>query len=312
MSLITDHHQRWKFVEHSPFPWAKLFVEKLSRLDLPEPTGSWLYVTSDSSGTSRESRFVVTTFLIADMEYSRSWELERRQVRKDYLPDGRRMAFKALNDKCRRKALVPFLTAADQMHGLCLSIVIDKKIPPLCVGKTFLADPRYAEIFEGRWNLRTFENMFKVAHFFTMLIAGLSKENQHIYWIADNDDFFATPARTRDMQRILSLFTSLYVRHPLGELGFGSTEIDEDDRGNEDLAAIPDLVAGAMSETMTAIMKHYGRVPAIPTVLETKTSNKSELITSWFFGSRSTLKKAACIFEHRDGNQFRLGTFSLA
>jgi hypothetical protein len=310
MSLIFDSRQTWSFADRSPFPWVKIFTEKVSQIDLPDLSGPWLYVTSDTSGTSRESRFIVTTFLIADMEHSREWEPQRRQVRKDYLADGRRMSFKALNDRQRRSALVPFLTAADHIKGFCLSIVIDKRIHSLCIDKGFIEDNRFPHVFEGKWNLRTLENMLRVAHFFSLLIAGLSKVDQHVYWISDDDDFFATPERTRDTQRVISNFTSLYVTHKLGNLGFGTTAIDEEDRADEDLAAIPDLVAGSTCEAMTAMLKHYGRIPAVPTVLETRISQKSDLITSWFFNSQSRLKKAAYIFEYRAQNHFRMGTFA--
>lgn len=311
MSIELDPRSHWSFADRSPYPWAKVFAEKVSRIDLPILTGPWLQITSDSSGMSRESRFWVTTFLVVDMNNSWEWEEKRQIVRQEYLNDGRRMAFKALNDKQRQKALVPFLSAANLINGLCFSVVIDKRIQSICTGKEILFDRRFPEVFEGKWNLRSFEHMFRVVHFFSMLVAGLSHDNQDISWITDNEDFLATPGRTRDTQRVLSAFTSLYANQRLGKLGFGSTELDEADRRDEDLAAIPDLVAGSVCETMSVILKHYGRIPAVPTVLETRTSKKSDLIMSWFFGSQNRLKKAAFSFEYRAHNHYRIGTFAL-
>lgn len=294
--LILDQRSKWSFIDSSPFPWAKLFVEKIITEDLPHLTGPSLYISSDYSGTSRDSKFWVIGFVVADTENSGYWESRRRIVRQNYLADGRRMAFKSLNDRNRRNALIPFLSAADEISGLCLAIVIDKRIRPLHTGKEFFNEADYPKLFKGKWNLQNLEAMFRVTHFCSLLIAGLSQPSQNIYWISDNDDFFATPNRTRDTQRMLSVFTSLYVRHKPGKLGMGTTNIDESDRADEDMAAIPDLVAGSLAETMTSMSKHYGRVPALPTVLENKVSTKSALITKWFFQSKHRLKKIACLF----------------
>src|SRR6185437_758752 len=110
-----------------------------------------------------------SSFVVADMESSRKWESSRRIVRRDYLADGRRMAFKGLNDRNRRNALTPFLSAADEINGLCLTIAIDKRIRPLHTWKELFDQPEYPKHFEGKWNLQSLEAMFRVTHFCSIL-----------------------------------------------------------------------------------------------------------------------------------------------
>jgi hypothetical protein len=61
---------------------------------------------------------------------------------------------------------------------------------------------------------------------------------------------------------MLSSWSSHYVKHNLGELGIGTTSIDEGDRIEEDLAAVADLVAGAAAEVVTRMAEQCGgRIP---------------------------------------------------
>ena len=90
----------------------------------------------------------------------------------------------------------------------------------------------------------------------------------------------------------------------------GTTNLDEGDRLEEDLAAIPDLIAGSLAETMTSLLKRYGKIPQVPVVLERHTT-KAELISNWLFFSKRRLKKVTCLFEHVPPKQFRAGVFWL-
>jgi len=81
---------------------------------------------------------------------------------------------------------------------------------------------------------------------------------KNIYWISDEDAVLANRRRQTDVAMLLSQCSSHYVKHPLGQLGIGTTKLDELDRRDEDCAAVPDLVAGALAEVMTSISRHCG------------------------------------------------------
>jgi hypothetical protein len=48
------------------------------------------------------------------------------------MADGRRMSFRTLNDRNRQRAFKPFLSAANHIHGVAISLAIHKSIRELC------------------------------------------------------------------------------------------------------------------------------------------------------------------------------------
>ncbi|HET9131357.1 MAG TPA: hypothetical protein VFO86_10440, partial [Terriglobia bacterium] len=209
----------------------------------PDLDGPTLAIYSDYGGNSRESRFKTISLLFIDMERVHSWNVLREAVRKKYLPDGRRMEFKGLNDGCRRRALPWFLRAADQIPGFCVAIGIDKRIDGVLITKDMVSELHRRGSLKGTWNFKSLDAMFRVVHFVAMFLAVLSHPGQNVYWISDEDELFASPNKTFDTKRMLETFTSAYIQHPLGELGLGTTKIDEADRFDEDSAAVADLIA---------------------------------------------------------------------
>jgi hypothetical protein len=271
----------------------------------PSITGPTMLMASDYSGTDKKSGYHVTTILCTDMEASWRWEMLRREVRRNYLSDGRRMSYKALNDQNRAKALIPFLSAAEYLHGLCLVIVINKSIRHLCINNAAnYQKMRDVAKLRARWKDRELETMLRLTHFVAVIQAGLSQPGQNIYWISDEDSVFANMDRSSDVAGMLSSYTSHYIKHSLGELGVGTTSLDEGDRVEEDLSAVADLVAGAIAEVMTRMAEQCGG--RIPRDLAVERHNsflpKADLIARWLWLGRSDLRRVTVLFEkHPDG-----------
>jgi len=135
-----------------------------------------------------------------------------------------------------------------------------------------------------------------MANFIALLLGGISCSGQNIYWVSDEDQIVANDERKSDAARMLSAYTSLYVQHPLGELGIGTTALDPGDRGEEDLAAIPDLVAGALAESVTAIDGVEGW-PFIEELPLKFLSHKTAVIVDWLYREPKRLK--AVVLVHR-------------
>jgi hypothetical protein len=83
--------------------------------------------------------------------------------------------------------------------------------------------------------------------------------------------------------------------------------LDEGDRFEEDLAAIPDIAAGCLCETVNRIHNQHGQVPSVKTVSPGIT-NKSALIQDWFFFESDTLRKAFCFVQPNPEGGVQLGT----
>ena len=108
------------------WPWATAFLRYL-RQTRPSPfLGSHLMFGSDYSGDHAKSPFRTYGSLVADEDGSPQWPARYRDVRGKYLKDGRRMSFKNLNDVQRRRALVPFLEAAEYLNGHVVVVAVTK------------------------------------------------------------------------------------------------------------------------------------------------------------------------------------------
>ena len=121
-----------------------LFDEKFSSSIAHLKGGKTVFVASDYSGMHKRSRFYVYSILLCDMENCSEWYLRNSLIRQRYLPDGRRMAFKSLNDKKRRKALVPFLENADYIPGICITFAIRKSKGSLFKAIVYFTEQRLA------------------------------------------------------------------------------------------------------------------------------------------------------------------------
>lgn len=245
--------------------------------------GSTVYIASDYSGDDRSSQYEVTSVLYLDTSISADWITKRNSVRARHLADGRRMAFKSLGDRKRLTAIIPFLDAANSIGGIALSVAVNKSITSLCTNRDLFLRCANELGFDPGWKQANFERMARVTHLISLLVGGLSRPHQNIYWISDQDAIFANQRRSRDTKRMMDSFSSHYVPHQLGEIGLGTTAIDEGDRHDEDLNAIPDLMGGAVAEMTTAVAKKCGgRIPPrliLPCNVEV--SAKSDCICSW-------------------------------
>ncbi len=311
LSIIPDFN--WKPIEKPLYGWVRTIERIICSQRPPEMSGPIVNIFSDYSGDSKKSNYHVISVLYLDVHASANWELRRRIVRQRYLGDGRRISFKSLGDRQRQQALVPFLQAANEIEGICITLIIRKSIKVLCSNEKVFAFLQDNLAFESKWKQQQFENMLRVTHLVSVLIAGLSKPGQHIYWISDEDALMANLARSRDLGQMLSRFTSYYVKQQLGELGVGTTSIDEGDRYEEDLAAIPDLAAGALAEISTRLSSEAGGVMRTGLMIPFygSFSAKTELISSWLADGGQRLKRVAILFEKFEEKAVSVSRFNI-
>ncbi len=224
----------WTPVRHL-YPWGHTIERILQSVSLPPLDGPVIYISSDYGGSNECSLYETYSVLYLDLKESKEWEWQRREVRARYLADGRRMSFKALNDRQRQAAIGPFLNAANRISGILVTIAVRKSIKVLCSDFQFFEYSKSKLALDPRMTLPSFERMLRIVNLLGLLMGGLAKPNQHVYWISDQDALFANPNRTNDLKNVLEHWTSHYVTWPLGEVGLGTTIIDEGDRVEEDL-----------------------------------------------------------------------------
>lgn len=270
--------------------------------------GRNVVIATDSSGQHQQNPFEVHGLLILDFDSSVEWQILRQKIRREILKDPRRMSFKQLSEPVRQRALVPFLRAADQINGLCLSIAVNKKINSLGGGKRLFEKLTQEKVIKAPWRFDGFERMARTAHFVSLLVAGLCSKGQNVLWLSDQDEMFGSSAKIEDTLRMLTSYFRTYVDWPMGNVRAGTTQMDEGDRFEEDIVAIPDLAAGALAElVMTMKSNSPSSVTEIPAVgLVSAVSPKSDVLLSWLSDDTQNLKRAALVFDRRDDGKFRV------
>jgi len=221
-------------------PWAETVQRRLRQASMPSLTGETLLITSDYSGSDKQSRYEVYSFLITSPYEWHAWRELRTDVRHDYLRDGRRLSFKALNDRRRQAALPHFLQAASVLPGLCITFIVDKAMDEISNGELLLALFQDGRIFcqgvqmhlSHRWSRRAFEKMARTTQLLALVISETIPNDQNIVWISDEDELFGGPGRTADLLTMLGFWSALYVERPRTDLSVGTTALSESQRDN--------------------------------------------------------------------------------
>lgn len=310
---MTD--TRWRPIDDPIYQWVPTIDRILSAEPLPALAGPVVYAFSDYGGTDRTSSYHTIGILYMDLCGSAKWERLRRDVRHNLLSDGRRIAFKSLGDRIRKRALVPFLRAANELEGLCLVVAIRKSIVELCVNNDIANDFVTGLNLRRPWSRASLESLVRVSHLIAILVGGLARPGQSIYWISDEDALFANEATALDLREILRRFSSNYSRHitgGLGELGIGTSAMDPGDRFEEDNVAIPDLCVGAVAEILTQLARSAGGhlPPKLAIPFHGEFTPKTEVIYSWFTHNTATLRKVCVVFEALPGDGMAVFRFS--
>jgi hypothetical protein len=290
---------------HRLWPWTAN-VERILRSVQPRPfAGPHVALASDYGGDHKASKFRVYCYLIMDTKASPEWPQRRQSMRRMYLPDGRRMSFKSLGDGYRRPALVPFLQAADTIHGHIVCLIVTKSFENMSWRADYSNDLPSKLGLRGKWKASSFEAMFRTAHMFAVFLGLWSCPGMHVTWITDQDEIVANDDRLDDTHQIAARLSSAYIPHSMGVFAMNSTAIDDKDRAFEDLVAIPDLAAGMLSEIASKLAID-GMMPAEQVVHEPAAfTEKSEIISDWFWWPHSVLRRTCILIDRLDEHRLR-------
>lgn len=286
--------------------WSETF----NRLEWQEPgtfpdlhSARHLMAFSDSSGEHAGSSREAWSLLLIDSRAFTHWEARRRRIRA-LMPDQRRIAFKNLNDRYRRKVLASFLEAADQLDGLLFTAVFDKAIR-----RTMMGDltGRMDELSADERSLLTALNkrardrvLFSMV-LLGFLLGGLTSPGQDVVWFVDIDDSVATRERVIGATSLFGRIVGHFLPHDLGHMRFGTTACDCQ-RQIEDLCAVADLSAGAFLEGVSRQLCHTG-IPAFPRVampFPQDLALKSWYINGWLAKPSPSLRKVNALIAQGD------------
>ncbi|HEY4178752.1 MAG TPA: hypothetical protein VGM90_18020 [Kofleriaceae bacterium] len=238
----------WRPLKPGNFGWLGSISDAILRREITSTDhfpylggAQTLLVASDYAGT-RSSPYRVYAFLTTVVESLAPWRASIAQLRASQLPERRRMSFKRLGDGHRAEALVPFLDAANRIPGVLLLVAFSKSVGDL------LDEPSDRYLFSkiSHWKPAVREELFRVLCLVSLLVAGLSRPGHDVLWLSDEDAIVSNSARMQEMAPAFMQIASSVVPHQMGNLRFATTGQDSGDLDREDLAAIPDLAAGAL------------------------------------------------------------------
>ncbi len=203
-----------------------------------------LLIVSDYAGDHQSSLFETYSFLVLGHPAWTQWDAHRRSIRQSPHLPRRRLSYSRLRDRQRQRMLPLFLHAAGSVQGLSFTLVIAKACGSLFAASDHASAAANEDRF-GVWKSRVWERAQRVTTFVAFLVAGLSAPNQDIFWVSDEDEIASNQERLKKLTAMLATISSNLLPHNLGKLKCGTTAIDDGTLQVEDLAAIPDLVAGS-------------------------------------------------------------------
>ena len=120
---------------------------------------------------------------------------------------------------------------------------------------------------------------------------------QNFLWFTDEDSIAANDKRIGDLTKLFSWIGSLYIPFTMGHFRCGTSKSDDGSRQLEDYIAIPDLIAGSLSEQLNLSLSESDNLGDIFWIYRPDMSHKTQIITSWFSNISCSLKKLFVVIE---------------
>ncbi|MEQ7154592.1 hypothetical protein [Brevundimonas aurifodinae] len=249
--------------------------------------GRTLALLADFSGAHRCALYSTYAFLLLDMDRNQQWLADQRAFRQQFLLDGRRLSFKALNDRNRRAAMPQFLNMAGDIEGALVVFAIDKSHASLF--QPFAADADLSAL--GPWKPSVHEHLMRVTHLSALCLAAFSRPHQDVLWVCDQDDIASNDNQIIALTPVVAQVTAAMLRHPMGHIKVGNTGSDDGSLALEDLTAIPDLLAGAVCEGLS-LMRRQNRLPVqgLQIAMPVGLSTKSGALLAWMSQEQRSLR----------------------
>jgi hypothetical protein len=206
-------------------------------------------IVSDYSGQHRQATHEVYSFLITTLATLQAWLPLRDEFRAQWLPDGRRLSFKQLREPVRRRAFPHFLELAGRLPANLITIMVDNRVGTFVQGGPLALAETLDDCFTPDMSEGSVEKICRLALFVALLQAGLRKEDQPSLWISDHDETLDSFDRRARFSRLATYFTfGLTGWTNAAEQNFTTTEAGKLPLWAEDVAAIPDIAAGACAQ----------------------------------------------------------------
>lgn len=268
----------------------RIVEEKHPGLLVPLADGT-VVIASDYSGQHKGATHEAYAFLITNDVSLRRWLPLVAAVRQRWLPDNRRISFKRVREPVRWRALPAFLDAASYLHGNLVTILVDRRIGSFFPGGAAAVVEVFPDCFDSNANFGTVEKMLRIASFLALVISGLRREDQPSQWISDHDEALDSCEKREQLGRLAAYLTFGVTkwRAPADNY-FGTTELPTAPTWAEDLATVPDLVAGAYCQMSDHLPSFFGKTSWVARMnSESVGDDRARLVGNWLSSHRRGL-----------------------
>jgi hypothetical protein len=290
----------WTRLDRPRFGLANSISEMIAAMEWREPDSiadvrdsRELLIACDFGGSHKGAKYEAFAFLVGAITGSAAWMKERQRVRQSFLSDGRRMAYKNLNDKKRQQALLPFLEAANMYPGNLFVFLISKEIHQLFDNP---GDQKlFPELIEAiqTWRPKPFRRLLLTATLGSILVSCLSSPLQDILWLTDQDEIAPNPNQHDHAGHVIHHCISTYAPANSGVLAFLTTEANIDNCMTEDVVAIPDLAAGSLVDALSYNSNLLSTGLWLPA--DDDLPPKSKLILWWLADRQQRLRRCVVV-----------------
>jgi hypothetical protein len=252
-----------------------------------------MVIVSDYSGQHKLATHEAYSFLVTTDRALEEWLPIHLEFRDRWLPDERHISFKQLREPIRWRALAPFLDAASAIRGNVVTFLVDRRIGSFMRGGANAIASALPDCFSTGCRPGTMEKILRVSSFVAMLMAGLRQESQRSLWISDHDEALETFDRREELGRLCHYLTFGLTRwrNP-ADMEFGTTASPYAPPWAEDLASIPDLVAGTCCQLSRVLPAYCGTELWTRTVASSAAQDhRARAVGNWMATTQGRLRK---------------------
>ena len=300
-----EHIQPWDLILGPDFGPLSLLDRGMQAIQSSQPNAlpvlrstTGITVASDySESTSYET----LSFLFTRNDLLGESASARYEIRKQLSSRNRNeMSYKKLNDSFRHSLLTPFLRAANGIHGISITVAIHKKVESLFKFPGKLKADEFGSQF-SHWKNDSLEKALRITNLVGFFTAGFCEPKQDVLWITDEDPIVASETHLKQTRFLCKTALAQYSNGAAWDLICKTTSRDDGSMVYEDLAAIPDLVAGAVSDAFTKYyeLDNFPGLGSELVPLPESLKQKSSEIIDWYSDDSYPLKRIVCLVPPR-------------
>lgn len=215
-------------------------------------------IFSDYGGEHKGSKYNSYSFLFCSWNHTYPIVNDLKKIRNKFNLVKKEISFKSLSHGPTSRVLDDYLNTLNKdVHGFLLTVLIEKNISPLFVGKEneYLLQ-EIENMGLGRWHRNTAEKLMRIMHLIGYILPLIANSSAKIIWMSDKDPVIQNNEMFENALKILPKVLKIYSNNEYKNLGGAQLPFDNKDIYTMDLLSITDLVAGSVEQYFTEEQKN--------------------------------------------------------